>query len=223
MLFVTIPASFGLIFVADDFIRLVYNQDFDSSIVLIQILAIGIPIIAIDTVLATALIAADRVKGYLAVAAIVAFLNPIVKRGRHPDHRQPVRERGYRRGGGNGGHRGMDPARGPALPVARRGRPGRVQAHLAHPRRDSRDGALPPPPVGRGSPGAGDSGSCGLRRRVSVLGDITVAELRSVLSRSSVSQGQAEEPAQPGDAEASDEISAGAPPSQTDHELDPHP
>ena len=86
VLFVTIPASFGLIFVADDLIRLIYNQDFDSSIVLIRILAIGIPIIAIDTVLATALIAADRVKGYLAVAAIAACLQPDPERGRHPDH-----------------------------------------------------------------------------------------------------------------------------------------
>jgi O-antigen/teichoic acid export membrane protein len=78
VLFVTIPASFGLVFVADEVIRLMYEQEFDSSIVLIQILAVGLPLIALDTVLATALIASDRLKGYLVVAAIAACLNPVV-------------------------------------------------------------------------------------------------------------------------------------------------
>ena len=78
VLFVTIPASFGLMFVADNIVRLIYKPEFDPSIVLIQILAVGIPIIAFDTVLATALIAADRVKGYLAVAAIAACFNPVL-------------------------------------------------------------------------------------------------------------------------------------------------
>jgi O-antigen/teichoic acid export membrane protein len=78
VLFVTIPASFGLIFVADDLIRLIYKPEFDSSIALVQILAIGVPIIAIDTVLVTALIASDRIRGYIAVAAIAAVFNPIL-------------------------------------------------------------------------------------------------------------------------------------------------
>jgi O-antigen/teichoic acid export membrane protein len=77
VLVVTIPASFGLALVADDMIRFVYSSEFDSSIVLIQILAIQVPISAMDTVLATALMASDRLNRYLAVAAIAAVVNPI--------------------------------------------------------------------------------------------------------------------------------------------------
>ena len=77
VLLVTIPAAIGLIFIADDLVAFIYNREFDSSIVLIQILAVGLPIIAIDTLLGMALVAADRVKGFLGVAAIAAVLNPI--------------------------------------------------------------------------------------------------------------------------------------------------
>ena len=77
VLFVTIPASVGLVFTADDLVRLIYRDAYDSSIVLIQILAIGLPIMALDTVLATALVASNRLKGYLIVAGIAATLNPI--------------------------------------------------------------------------------------------------------------------------------------------------
>jgi O-antigen/teichoic acid export membrane protein len=77
VLFVTIPASWGLVLVADDLVRFIYAQDYDPSIVLIQILAFQIPITAMDTVLATALVAADRLNRYLFVAAIAAILNPI--------------------------------------------------------------------------------------------------------------------------------------------------
>ncbi len=78
VLFVTVPASVGLAFIADDLIRLVYHAgEFDSSIVLIRILAVGLPIVSMDTVLAIALVAADRLKRYLPVAAIAAVGNPI--------------------------------------------------------------------------------------------------------------------------------------------------
>ncbi len=223
VLFVTIPASFGLIFVADDFIRLVYNQDFDSSIVLIQILAIGIPIIAIDTVLATALIAADRVKGYLAVAAIAACLNPIASA-------VAIQITDSRYGNGAIGAAAVTVLtevwillgalhfRSPG--VVDRAEFKRILRILAAtaamaPFLLVLSGALLPVQV---TVGAVVYGAASL-----AFGDIKVAELRSVLSRSSVSQGQAGEPAPSGDAEVSDEISAGAPTSRTDHELDPHP
>jgi len=77
VLFVTIPASVGLIFTADEVVRLIYGPEYDQSIVLIRILAVGLPVIAVDTVLATALIASNRVRGYLGVAVIAACLNPI--------------------------------------------------------------------------------------------------------------------------------------------------
>jgi O-antigen/teichoic acid export membrane protein len=77
VLLVTIPGAFGLLFIADDMVRLVYDQEFESSIVLIQILALQMPISALDTVLATALVASDRLNRYLLVAGIAATLNPV--------------------------------------------------------------------------------------------------------------------------------------------------
>lgn len=77
VLYVTVPASIGIALVADDLIRLIYQDGFDSSIVLIQILAIQIPIATMDSVLASALVAADRLNRYLYVSAVAAALNPI--------------------------------------------------------------------------------------------------------------------------------------------------
>jgi O-antigen/teichoic acid export membrane protein len=76
VLMVSIPACVGLFFVADDLIHLIYSDGYDQAIVLVQILAVGIPIMGMDTVLGTALVASDRVRRYLWVAASAAVLNP---------------------------------------------------------------------------------------------------------------------------------------------------
>lgn len=76
VLFVTIPASLGLALIADEIISLLYDG-YDESIVLIQILAIQMPISAMDTVLGTALVASDRLNRYLVIAATAAAINPI--------------------------------------------------------------------------------------------------------------------------------------------------
>ncbi len=73
-----VPASIGLAMVADDLVHLVYKPDQYGSISLIQILSVHIPLAAMDTVLATALIAADRQRRYLYVALGAAILNPIL-------------------------------------------------------------------------------------------------------------------------------------------------
>ena len=73
----SVPCSVGLAMVADDLIHLVYKADFYPSISLIQILSIHIPLAALDTVLATALIAANQQRRYLYVALGAAILNPI--------------------------------------------------------------------------------------------------------------------------------------------------
>jgi O-antigen/teichoic acid export membrane protein len=223
VLFVTIPASFGLIFVADDLIRLIYNRDFDSSIALIRILAIGIPIIATDTVLATALIAADRVKGYLAVAAIAVCFNPIASA-------VAIQITDSRYGNGAIGAAvitvvtevwillGALHFRSPG--VVDRAEFKRILRILGA------TAAMAPflllllgaPLLMQVAVGALVYGLASL-----AFGDITVAELRDVLRRSSPSQGQTGEPAQPGDVNVGDEIGADAPKSRTDHELDPHP
>jgi O-antigen/teichoic acid export membrane protein len=71
-----VPASVGLIVVADDLITLIYKPVYGPTIVLIQILAAQIPIAAMDTVLATALIASDRQSRYLWVSVAAAVFNP---------------------------------------------------------------------------------------------------------------------------------------------------
>jgi len=78
VLLVNAPAAIGLFFVAPDLIHLFYGHGYDNSIVLVQILAVGIPIMGMDTVLATALVACDRVSRYLWIAVGAAILNPIL-------------------------------------------------------------------------------------------------------------------------------------------------
>jgi O-antigen/teichoic acid export membrane protein len=78
VMFVAVPSAVGIAMVASDLIALFYDGNtYDPSIVLIQILAIHIPIAAVDTILAMALIAADRQHRYIYVAAMAAVLNPI--------------------------------------------------------------------------------------------------------------------------------------------------
>lgn len=78
VLLVTIPAAVGIGLVADDLIRFLYRDgDYDRSIVLMQILALQMPITAMDTLLATALVASDRLSRYLWVSAGAALLNPL--------------------------------------------------------------------------------------------------------------------------------------------------
>jgi O-antigen/teichoic acid export membrane protein len=72
-----VPMSIGLAMVAHDLVHLIYKPDFYGSISLIQILSVHIPLAGMDTVLASALIAADRQRRYLYVALGAAILNPI--------------------------------------------------------------------------------------------------------------------------------------------------
>jgi O-antigen/teichoic acid export membrane protein len=74
--FVIVPASIGLIFVAQDLLTLLYQSKYDNSVVLMQILSIHIPIAALDSILATALIASNRQNRYVVVAGVAAAFNP---------------------------------------------------------------------------------------------------------------------------------------------------
>jgi O-antigen/teichoic acid export membrane protein len=77
VLVVTVPISVGTALVADDLIRFFYEPEWNSAIVIVQILALQVPIAAMDTILGNALIAADRMHRYIYVSAIAAVLNPI--------------------------------------------------------------------------------------------------------------------------------------------------
>lgn len=78
VLFVSVPAGVGIGLVADDLVQLVYRRgDYDSSIVLMQLMAALTPVSALDTVLGSALVAADRLNRYLYIAGTAAAVNPI--------------------------------------------------------------------------------------------------------------------------------------------------
>ena len=77
-LLASIPAAVGLAVVAPNLIELFYEPEFGGATRPLQVLALQIPITGMDTILATALIAADRLRKYLVVAAGAAILNPFV-------------------------------------------------------------------------------------------------------------------------------------------------
>lgn len=77
VLIVSIPAALGIAVLADDILDFFYSSDFENSIPLMRILALHIPLAAMDTILAMALIASDRQRRYVFVAGIAAVLNPI--------------------------------------------------------------------------------------------------------------------------------------------------
>jgi O-antigen/teichoic acid export membrane protein len=78
VLVVTIPASLGIALVADDIVHMMYDSDYDQAIVLIRILALQVPTTALNTVLATALVASNRLNRYLVVAAVATLANPFL-------------------------------------------------------------------------------------------------------------------------------------------------
>ena len=97
VLFVTIPASFGLIFVADDVVRLIYKPEFDPSIVLIQILAVRDPDHRHRYGPGDG---ADRGRpgeGLPRGRRHRGVLQSDLERGGDPSHRQPLRQRRDRR------------------------------------------------------------------------------------------------------------------------------
>lgn len=76
VLLVNVPLAMGLALIADDLMQLLYGGEFKNSVVLIQLLCPFIPLVGLNTVIATGLIAADRHFRYLWVAGTAAVVNP---------------------------------------------------------------------------------------------------------------------------------------------------
>jgi O-antigen/teichoic acid export membrane protein len=77
--FVGIPMSIGTMLVASDIFGLLhYQAGFELAVPLVQILALHIPLVGIDMVLGSALIAADRQKIWTVIAGGAALLNPLL-------------------------------------------------------------------------------------------------------------------------------------------------
>lgn len=77
VLIVAIPAATGIGLVARDFISLVYGSDFAQAVPLIQLMAIAIPIIGLDVVLGTVVVAIDRQRQWMMFSMAAAVFNPL--------------------------------------------------------------------------------------------------------------------------------------------------
>jgi O-antigen/teichoic acid export membrane protein len=79
VVFVGTPMAIGIALVAGNIIGLFhYPASFQHAVPLIRILAIHIPIVAMDMILAAALISRDRQKVWLLVGCIAAVFNPAI-------------------------------------------------------------------------------------------------------------------------------------------------
>jgi O-antigen/teichoic acid export membrane protein len=75
--FVATPAAVGIALVADSFLTLLYNGEFQQAVPLIRLLALQIPVLGIDIVLASVVIAADRQRQWVTVSVAAAVFNPL--------------------------------------------------------------------------------------------------------------------------------------------------
>ena len=75
--FLTVPAAVGIALTATNLMHYFYGDEFDEALPVMRILAIPLPLAAINTVLASALIAANKTRGYIVTSAVAAVLTPI--------------------------------------------------------------------------------------------------------------------------------------------------
>jgi O-antigen/teichoic acid export membrane protein len=78
VMIVATPAAIGVILISSDFIHLLYGDEFTNAVPLMQILAVQIPIISLDIVLGTVIIAADRQRQWVIVGLVAAIFNPLL-------------------------------------------------------------------------------------------------------------------------------------------------
>jgi O-antigen/teichoic acid export membrane protein len=75
---VSTPAAIGIALVSEPFLRLLYGTDFLQAVPLMRILALHIPIVAMDIVLGVVVVAADRQRTWTLIAVIAAVFNPLL-------------------------------------------------------------------------------------------------------------------------------------------------
>ena len=77
-LLVATPAAVGIALVASPFLTLLYGAEFQRSVPLLQILAIHIPIVSLDIVLGSVVMAADRQRQWVVISVIATIVNPLL-------------------------------------------------------------------------------------------------------------------------------------------------
>jgi O-antigen/teichoic acid export membrane protein len=75
---VATPAAIGIALLAEPFLHMVYGAEFNQAIPLMRILALHIPVVGMDIVLGTVVVAADRQRQWVIVGAIAALFNPLL-------------------------------------------------------------------------------------------------------------------------------------------------
>ena len=77
VLLVAIPGAVGIALIADDFISTLYGPNSGQAVPIMQLLALHIPIVGLDIVLGTTVVAADRQRQWLLFSGLAAVFNPL--------------------------------------------------------------------------------------------------------------------------------------------------
>jgi O-antigen/teichoic acid export membrane protein len=75
---VALPAAVGIALVADDFMSFLYGDEFSQSVILIRMLAIHVPLVSINMILGTVIVAVDRQRQWLVISIVAAIINPVL-------------------------------------------------------------------------------------------------------------------------------------------------
>ena len=75
---VSTPAAVGIALIANDFLQMLYGGQFSNAVPIMQVLAFQIPIISMDIVLGSIIIAADRQRQWVMVGVVAAIFNPLL-------------------------------------------------------------------------------------------------------------------------------------------------
>ena len=78
VVFVATPAAVGLALIAQPFIDLLYHGQFTEAVPLLRILALHIPIVGLDVILGTTVMAADRQRMWVRVSVAASMFNPLL-------------------------------------------------------------------------------------------------------------------------------------------------
>jgi O-antigen/teichoic acid export membrane protein len=72
------PAAIGIAVIASNFLSLLYGSEFQGAVPLMRILALHIPIVGIDIILGSVLVAADKQRQWVYIGVIAAIFNPLL-------------------------------------------------------------------------------------------------------------------------------------------------
>ncbi len=78
VVFVATPAAIGIALIAGPFMTLLYGPEFQNAVPLLRILALHIPIVSLDIILGSVVIAADRQRSWVMVSVAAAIINPLL-------------------------------------------------------------------------------------------------------------------------------------------------